>query len=627
MNFNPLMSGARWLGHGARNVGNVMWNPLKMAESTGDELDGLIGGNIAGSRSGLINSAGRGIVSGLQNPQVQTFANILARGLAGPNNTFVNQLTGATDAANQRNSIAQFYREMAREEDKRWKELIAALGPQPQPTTTQPQTQSGVLGDPGTIFGSDYSGVHPSWHPQQPPNRFNFGGSGSNPGISSALRGFGSVNPFQAGADAAPSQPAAQTPPTIPFVPPQPQTTRMQPAEVPAQQPQFNPLADPSAQYLAALQGAAQNPFVPRLPENLNYGALVGLTPEHIEQAIQSQMKAAQINDSRVGDVMTLQQNQIANQQRQRQLEQQAELQELKLQFEEEKRRLQREHEIALEQERQRGRMALSAQNNESRESIARIQDGGNRYRAELSAKSRQAAANIGLSDAALRLEAIRFLNGQSPSYGMGGKEVKIAITNAAAELDPNADIPLNKAEYDADRSALTQMTKNYNNIKSFEKTTQKNLDVLLETLGNLPDTGNQWINHYVRSLSAVMGGEAVPLFNAARRIDVTELARIVNTANANGILSDSAREEINELIPQNATANQIKSLAALLRRDMNNRITSLEEQIAEAKKNIAARTTRLPARSTSGGAAPAQTQAPVEKWIRGSDGVLRKVQ
>ena len=189
------------------------------------------------------------------------------------------------------------------------------------------------------------------------------------------------------------------------------------------------------------------------------------------------------------------------------------------------------------------------------------------------------------------------------PTLGMGSAQARQAILNEAAKLFPDTDIGRNVAEFNADRTSLAQIQKSYDAIKSFEGTARKNLDILLDTLKDIPDTGNRWLNTPIRALSSGFGGIPVPVFNAARRIDVNEIARITSNPNLTGVLSDTARREIDELIPENATVAQVKKIAQLLRRDMWNRISSMDEQINEIKGRMSERSRVLGIDSDNPGA------------------------
>jgi hypothetical protein len=180
---------------------------------------------------------------------------------------------------------------------------------------------------------------------------------------------------------------------------------------------------------------------------------------------------------------------------------------------------------------------------------------------------------------------------GTMPAMGMGGGAIRTAIINRAAVMFPKVDIAANKADYDANKASLNQMQKTYDSILSFEKTAQKNLDVLMASAKHVLDTGSPLLNAPLRSLSEnVFGNEDIPAFRAARRIDVNEIAKIVSNPNMAGVLTEDARHEIDSLVPDQVTMGQLIKVAALMRRDMNNRKTSMEEQMSAIRARISGR-------------------------------------
>lgn len=192
-------------------------------------------------------------------------------------------------------------------------------------------------------------------------------------------------------------------------------------------------------------------------------------------------------------------------------------------------------------------------------------------------------------------------MTGQMPPMGMASTQARSAIINRAAELYPAGTIAENKAAFDANKASLTQLQKSYDAIVSFERTAQKNLNVLLDSAKNITDTGSPWINTPIRLVQEKLLGNAdIPAFRAARRIDVNEIAKIVSNPNMTGVLTNEARNEIDSLVPDNVTIGQLIRVGQLMRRDMNNRKTSIEEQIADIQKRIGGIRTNRPGNQNS---------------------------
>lgn len=180
------------------------------------------------------------------------------------------------------------------------------------------------------------------------------------------------------------------------------------------------------------------------------------------------------------------------------------------------------------------------------------------------------------------------------------------AIIKRAAELNPDQNIAANSAAFKSNQTALTALQKNFENVSAFENTAGKNLDVFLKAAKKVVDTGSPWINKPLRSLDlSVLGSDEQAAANTARVTALTEIAKVLNSSNASGVLSDSARHEVNDLIGQDATFKNAVAAAGILKQDMTNRHDSYAEAIANLKKNMQSPTGSAPAASGGAAAAP----------------------
>lgn len=195
------------------------------------------------------------------------------------------------------------------------------------------------------------------------------------------------------------------------------------------------------------------------------------------------------------------------------------------------------------------------------------------------------------LSTAGLDQAARRYLtDGTLPPMGMGGKgaAVRTTIINRAAALDPDANIAGNKADFQANQGALAQMQKQRDAIGAFEQTAMKNIDIFLEQSKKVIDTGSPLLNSPLRLVTGkVLGAPDQAAYDAARQVAVNEIAKITSNPTLSGQLSDSARHEVDVFNPQNATLKQSIAVMKLLKRDMENRTKSLDEQLATIRGRI----------------------------------------
>lgn len=192
---------------------------------------------------------------------------------------------------------------------------------------------------------------------------------------------------------------------------------------------------------------------------------------------------------------------------------------------------------------------------------------------------------------------------GQLPAGQRGVNAYTMLIQNRAAELYPG-NIAENTAAFKANQKSLETVTSTLDNLKAFEAAAGKNLDMFLDQAKGIIDTGSPWLNTPIRSLSEKGFGSAdLAAINTARTVALREIARVTNDPKLSGQLSDSAREEVEGLSPQNATFAQIVRVTGILRQDMKN----VESGLTQQRQNILSRLQQ------PGGSAEQQPQAAQE--------------
>lgn len=219
-----------------------------------------------------------------------------------------------------------------------------------------------------------------------------------------------------------------------------------------------------------------------------------------------------------------------------------------------------------------------------------------------------QAQAGL-LTGDALDQSADRYLQtGQLPA-GMRSPGMAAAIINRAGERGAGQSIPANSAAYKANLASYENVTKTLDTLSGFESAAIKNIDMFKGLAQKLPDSGVPWLNTPLRNLDEkAVGAEWMPAINAARQIANREVARVTNDPKLSGVLSDSARGEVNAINPADATMNQILHVTDTMKQDMANVHTSLAAQKEDIGKRLGIKAT--PASET----APPKTAAPAAK-------------
>jgi hypothetical protein len=193
------------------------------------------------------------------------------------------------------------------------------------------------------------------------------------------------------------------------------------------------------------------------------------------------------------------------------------------------------------------------------------------------------------LSPAGLDAAALNYAKtGLLPPLGMGDKNTRKQIINRAADLMPGLDVASAKADYAANTQSLQSLQKQRDAIGAFEQTARKNIDIFLDAAGKVVDTGSPLANSLVRQVSGKMlGSPDQAAYDAARQVAVNEIAKIVSNPTLSGTLSDSARHEVEAFNPGTATLAQSVRVMRLLKQDMDNRTSALDDAIGGIRSRI----------------------------------------
>lgn len=196
------------------------------------------------------------------------------------------------------------------------------------------------------------------------------------------------------------------------------------------------------------------------------------------------------------------------------------------------------------------------------------------------------------------------FTTGQLPQVGRGGNGLALqrALMNRSAELHPNASLAGNEAAFKANSASLSKLQTQTDAVEAFESTAGKNIDRLLLTAKNIPDLGVRYANIPLRMITGNMiGTENMARFKADLATAQNEAAKVLNSANMTGVLSDSARHELQELGDGSLSYSALSGAFDEIKRDMGNRKQSYNEQLADIQK-------RLGTPSTTEATKPAQS-------------------
>jgi hypothetical protein len=150
------------------------------------------------------------------------------------------------------------------------------------------------------------------------------------------------------------------------------------------------------------------------------------------------------------------------------------------------------------------------------------------------------------------------------------------------------ADLVTMQAAYKGDIESLKKFQTQRDQIASFEQTAQKNLDLMLAAGQKLIDTHSPWLNKPLRDISrSALGSDAQAAFDAAQLIAQNEVAKVTSGGGLGGVVSDTAKREMQEAMGKNPTIGNMVAVAKVLKQDMANRHQSMDATLSDIKARI----------------------------------------
>lgn len=150
------------------------------------------------------------------------------------------------------------------------------------------------------------------------------------------------------------------------------------------------------------------------------------------------------------------------------------------------------------------------------------------------------------------------------------------------------AEVVQMQAAYAGDKESLKKFQTQRDQIVSFESAAKKNIDLFLDQAKQLPDSGIPWLNTPLRLLDEkLVGRDFMPAIRAAQRVMNNEVAKVTGGGGLGGVLSDSARHDIDELNGKDITFPAAVKLANVMKQDMANRHGSMDSTLSDIKSRI----------------------------------------
>lgn len=181
------------------------------------------------------------------------------------------------------------------------------------------------------------------------------------------------------------------------------------------------------------------------------------------------------------------------------------------------------------------------------------------------------------------------YQTGNMPQMGRNaqGMALQRAVMNRTAELHPGASLAEGSAEYAANKESLKKLQSNFDAVSAFENTALKNIQLFRDQAKKVIDTGIPLLNAPLRGAAKMLGSQDQAGFETALQVANNEIAKVTSSPGLTGVLSDSARKEVEAYNPKDATVGQAMHVADILTQDMANRHQSYQQQIQDIQKRM----------------------------------------
>lgn len=180
------------------------------------------------------------------------------------------------------------------------------------------------------------------------------------------------------------------------------------------------------------------------------------------------------------------------------------------------------------------------------------------------------------------------FQSGDLPSGLSRSPGTMTAIMQRAAELHPDANLAGNKAIFGANKKALGELQAQFSKVSAFEGTALRNLDLYVQKAKAIPDLQVKFLDVPLRMLTKDMIGEKnMAAMEAARQTAATETAKVLGSATASGVLSDTQKKEALDVINGNLPLAATIEVVNTLKQDFANRHQSYSIEIGNLQKAL----------------------------------------
>lgn len=241
-----------------------------------------------------------------------------------------------------------------------------------------------------------------------------------------------------------------------------------------------------------------------------------------------------------------------------------------------------------------------------------------------------------GLTQSAIDKNAIKYiLTNTMPPLGMGkGGGMRQSILNRAGQLADVAGVDMTtlQSEYKANSAALSKQVVLRASVAQFESTALKSMDLALNEMKGVGNDNVPLWQKYKQGLeTGVFGDKKVAGFQTALKTFANEYAKIMSGSTSAAGATVSSMNDAEKLINSYMTKGMIDEVTDIMRQDMENKKTSIQETVNGISSTIGqfmkaayapSSTSETPVKSENS-ERPKQNPPAGRVWVKSSDGKI----
>jgi hypothetical protein len=189
------------------------------------------------------------------------------------------------------------------------------------------------------------------------------------------------------------------------------------------------------------------------------------------------------------------------------------------------------------------------------------------------------------------RAQGPQALVGIPPRSPVRNEIVKQAMQMSLNAGESGRSFGASRSQFSSDQASMRKIVPMYDAVSAWSKMVDMNGEILKTLAAKVDKGGMPAVERFKRAIKRGSDpsteGADVAEFFAQLQIFNTEVARALTNPSLTGVVSDSARLEIHDLITRGASLDQIKRVVDRLGADTNNRLRTLEGQYKDIEARI----------------------------------------